>query len=317
MAEDGRNCRNGILVKIAVCLSGMIRTGLESSENIKSFIGELWNSCDFFIHTWDIEFQNPLSGEGWDHYHSVYSAGELSSLKLEKFKQIYNPKKFIVEKYWSKFSEIENSFPEIIPGHPRWWFPLFYSWGMSVKYKNTYELENNFKYDYCIKLRPDLIFSQFTKLKDYLHLINNNNFGVNQTWVTNSTKQCDDILFMSTSGIMDKAAGWWEYRIKSGEYKTEILPHTSFHNFLIDHVGVNIEDLNIQYLYNGTGPGQISLYREECSIFSPINEFNKCVECDSILYHGMKKEKITSISDIEYNKLRMHVYNTRSFFPET
>ena len=44
---------------IAVCLSGQIRTGIYAAPNIKRFIGDLWDNCDFFIHTWNV------SNEDW------------------------------------------------------------------------------------------------------------------------------------------------------------------------------------------------------------------------------------------------------------
>ena len=44
-------------MKIAVCFSGQIRTGIQNHPNIKEFFGKLYNECDFFIHTSRFETQ--------------------------------------------------------------------------------------------------------------------------------------------------------------------------------------------------------------------------------------------------------------------
>ena len=40
-------------MKIAVCFSGQIRTAVENFINIKNFLGDIYNDCDFFMHCWD------------------------------------------------------------------------------------------------------------------------------------------------------------------------------------------------------------------------------------------------------------------------
>jgi len=46
-------------MKIAVCLSRQVRTGADVFFSLKNYIGELWDNCDFFMHTWDIETTSP------------------------------------------------------------------------------------------------------------------------------------------------------------------------------------------------------------------------------------------------------------------
>ena len=41
-------------MKIAICFSGMIRTGVYAAPLIKKFIGRYYDNVDIFIHTWDI-----------------------------------------------------------------------------------------------------------------------------------------------------------------------------------------------------------------------------------------------------------------------
>ena len=45
-------------MKIAVCFSGQIRTGVQTAPNIKRYIGDLDTVCDYFVHTWDHQSPN-------------------------------------------------------------------------------------------------------------------------------------------------------------------------------------------------------------------------------------------------------------------
>ena len=87
-------------MKIAVCFSGQIRTGILTFKNIKNFIGELINQCDVFIHTWDVisEASSNLSIAG-------IPFKEPESL-FEEFSEIWKPKKMIVDNFinWQESS---------------------------------------------------------------------------------------------------------------------------------------------------------------------------------------------------------------------
>lgn len=301
-------------MRIAICFSGMIRTGPEAFSNIKRFIGEYWDVCDFFGHTWDLSFQNPLNSESWDHYNQHYKKSSCVGPVYDKFLELYKPKEFVLEPYWLTAKTIYNMFSSYIDEyrHPRWWFPLFYSWGKSIDYKSNYESRNNFTYDFCVKLRPDLLFSKDINLEMYLQYITDKEFGVNHIWKNSNGIQCDDIFFISKSAIMNRASTWWKYRIKSGEYKKDILPHASFNNFLINQVRAKPIDLGMSYL--GTNQN-ITLYRDECTMFD-INEFNKCSECDKLLFHNTNKSDLKYISDKEYLLLKITTLANRNFFPE-
>jgi len=50
-------------MKIAICLSGQMRTALYAWPNIKNFLGKLIDSTDFFIHTWDINSEKSVWGD--------------------------------------------------------------------------------------------------------------------------------------------------------------------------------------------------------------------------------------------------------------
>ena len=70
-------------MKIAICFSGMVRTGVKAYPSIKRFIGDLWGQCDFFMHTWDKDYHNVLTGELSTHFFETNVNLELDKTKLE------------------------------------------------------------------------------------------------------------------------------------------------------------------------------------------------------------------------------------------
>ena len=74
---------------IAVCLSGQIRTGIYAAPNIKRFIGDLWDNCDFFIHTWNVSNEKPTPKQAEDG--NLF--GDDQEINFETLNKIYNFKK--------------------------------------------------------------------------------------------------------------------------------------------------------------------------------------------------------------------------------
>ena len=154
-------------MKIAICFSGQIRTGVFASSSILNFIGDLLQHVDFFVHTWDTNTTKCMVANcKQQHQHSDVN-------DIDQFMEIYKPKVLQVENEEQVFKKFLDSCNGIIketrPGFG--WTYRFYSWKKSIEYKTQYEEQNNFKYDYVIKLRPDCIISPDVKLKDYLPLI--------------------------------------------------------------------------------------------------------------------------------------------------
>jgi predicted nucleotidyltransferase len=117
-------------MKIAVCFSGQLRTANHAASNLLRFFGNLFNDIDFYVHTWDINQYKP--------YYNIRHQEppeKIEPLEFEIFKEIYNPKRMVIEKY----SNMN--------------IPLFYSFSRSVEL-----IEGD--YDVVIKLRPDIIFSK-------------------------------------------------------------------------------------------------------------------------------------------------------------
>jgi hypothetical protein len=138
-------------MKIAVLFGGQLRTGVETSNSVLNFLGEYLPYCDFFVHTWDITTYKKGDYHGSHAKTFNWDAIKLKKEYLDEFLNIYKPLKFELTPFLQFRKEIEETDDYLMP-------PWAYSFWKSNELKKEYEIENNFKYDYVIKLRGDLIF---------------------------------------------------------------------------------------------------------------------------------------------------------------
>ena len=220
-------------MKIAVCFSGQIRTGVENYQNIREIFGELYNYCDFFIHTWNFcEYK-------------TYNTSNISKKpviepieKFEQIKKIYSPKKMIVDDKTIGYVNTVNYGIQ----------PLWYSFWKSVELKKQYELENNFKYDYVLKLRMDLILNYHTPSELFQEIITTkkNQFKTNQWYydldtISKNTPLSTDVFFISKSEEMDVTADYLWVLMKYYDNKDYI-------NLVYYLKEKNIESLKFSYV---------------------------------------------------------------------
>jgi hypothetical protein len=200
-------------MKIAICFSGQLRTGIENYPNIKEICADIYDDCDFFIHTWDF---------------CQYKSYNLSRIfkkptiepaeKFEKFKELYSPKKMVVD---GKHDDYINTLQHGIQ-------PLWYSFWKSVELKKQYELENNFKYDYVIKLRPDLVLNHHTsaELLNEIITTKKDEFKMIDWYGTDIVKHtplATDVFFIAKSNEMDIAANYLWFLLKQFRCKREYI----------------------------------------------------------------------------------------------
>ena len=250
-------------MRIAVCFSGQIRTGVEASENIIRYLGEFYPFCDFFIHTWDVNQNIQYCGS------RIFTPEEkVSKETLLKIKKIYNPNKMVVE----KFSKLKDAISPVGDSQKYLW----YSFNKSIQYKKEYEEKNNFKYDIVIKLRFDIIFDQERRFFKNFKLISNKMddtiYVENEPLIGDINKNLefiDDVFFFGSSKNMD---------IKSEYY--DIIFNDRYNGFeLFKYLKKNkINILQTDCHFAST------IYRKECVSFSPLNEFKDCAECDRYYY---------------------------------
>lgn len=157
-------------MKIALCLSGHLRTFDQTYYSMNQFILKKYNP-DIFVHTWDkLGFFCP--------YKSDRNLNQTSN-RLLQVEQLYRPKKIIVEN--SEFveqlkKEADDYAPHLknVPKHVGHMASMFYKIYACNELRKRFELENNVKYDWIIRSRTDLMFS---------HPLNIPNKEDNTVWI--------------------------------------------------------------------------------------------------------------------------------------
>ncbi len=194
-------------MKIAICFNGQIRDGIECSKNIIKYIDTLWDSCDFFVHTWDIETISHNIGLPSDKV--PFTQYPVDSFKINEFFECYRPKKICVE-------EFNNTETQNIQGGLRFnkelqknVVAMFESFYYCNQYKKEYEEALNFKYDYVIKMRPDLVFSSSKKLEDDLQQVDSKTFVYGAHAECYGEGRVEDVLWFATSDNMDKISKFY------------------------------------------------------------------------------------------------------------
>ena len=169
-------------MRIAVCLSGQPRTWRQCYDTWNFLFKELKRNenlretdieVDYFVHTWDFN-SKPYSvwtreRYGIEGFQAPPSDHQTSDEILDYIKTI-QPKQFLIEseaKSLSRKDEMDSRTQFRL--NTTKWCPL--SWASSQLYgimmaghlKRQYELDNGFKYDMCVRLRPDLYFNELNR----------------------------------------------------------------------------------------------------------------------------------------------------------
>lgn len=154
-------------MKIALCISGQMRTYRECYPNLYKFLLDPY-SPDVFIHTWsEIGFTHKTKPRN-----RIYWSSQVEEIDL---RSKYDPKYMIVEPFESEF--INNlkgvRVPRILqqyePVHYRGCLPMLYKIHACNAIKSKYMVENRICYDIVIRFRPDLMLHQ----KPPIHLAEN------------------------------------------------------------------------------------------------------------------------------------------------
>ena len=239
---------------IAVCFSGQIRTGIHAAPNIKRFIGDLWDNCDFFIHTWNVSNEKPTPKQARDG--NMF--GDKQEIDFETLNKIYNFKKI-------------NITPRMLLDRGSW-----LSWLLSVHLKQQHEIETNKKYDYVVKLRPDMIYHNSLTLIDMIKNTPSNSVSVMETFIYDGDQITDDGLYIADSKTMDLFVNFVNELPYLPPLKT---PHHALYNYAIEH-DIIINDLKCGYF-----SGNYTILRQHCISYCTLTEFEKCEKMDKLIYY--------------------------------
>ena len=189
-------------MKIALCFIGMIRTGVQASENIKYYFRSYYNHIDCFMHTWDRS-----EPKLW-HKDSIHAKNNAvsqsvtpidSALIIDQLKRKYNDKFISIEiENQSKFFDTPL-WKEYTNFSPQW-----YSWYKGISLVRDHEEKQNFKYDLIVKIRPDIIrpvdldFSE-----EMIHATTDKNKLYTLGY---DPRRIDDVMFLGSSDVMYRAS---------------------------------------------------------------------------------------------------------------
>lgn len=132
--------------KLAICISGEIRTAIETYPVFRNFFDGL--DYDVFIHTWD--------SSGDRKYGIPTDQIQESPQNIEEVRRLYKPKKIIVD-----------SGLKTVPIPFATYYGMFYSMMVSNHLRNEYEIENDCLYETVVKYRFDLVFPRDVKFPRY------------------------------------------------------------------------------------------------------------------------------------------------------
>lgn len=189
-------------MKIAVCFSGMIRTGAIAATWQNNFFDGA--DVDVFMHTWSTSKNKP-----WNPKSSMY---------------VIDKQKIIEENSIPKIVEFQNAlerpFVSLLVEDQRVWeksaiplsnhvSPLWYSWAKSIQLVKDYVKDSSTKYDIILKIRPDIIFPKTHQLvNEFEHFTQNKNIFYAMGY---ADFRIDDVLFFAAPEIMYRASKFYEW----------------------------------------------------------------------------------------------------------
>lgn len=152
-------------MKVALCLSGHLRTFRNTAKSLKDNIIDPLN-CDVFIHTWDV-LGSPTGKNPGDVNNQDTQIIDI----MPEIYDLLNPTLISIERQKDKLEELKFKTRDIIipidekqfiMQHIGLHISMFYSLYMSNNIRKEYEEENQIKYDMIIRCRPDIFLK--TKL---------------------------------------------------------------------------------------------------------------------------------------------------------
>jgi hypothetical protein len=241
--------------KVAICISGLMRTGLLAYPSFNEFFSDL--DADVFYHTW-----------------------ETSDVDVAHINKLYKPVNYRIDKPFPLTDEMG--------AHTMGSFGnMLYSIMMANELKKQHEIENNFRYDLVIKTRFDLVYRPTMRFPDYPYFPRTiySPHGSNGYVHTDMEHTgINDVIFWGDSQSMDIATNvYMYYKHVALVANQQILSGISFDpediyfsaGQLIQHRGVR---RNIHFhRYTGEAFGPIP-WREDVKHLDPIKDYDKIQE---------------------------------------
>jgi len=232
-------------MKVAVCISGQLRTYEKCYENLKKYILKPLNP-DIFIQVWD--------EVGASHKESE---GNKEKVCESKLLDMYHPKKIVIEErpigaddelYGKK---VPPKLKEIEPLHYKSALSMFYQINACNRLAVDYSKEQGFDYDVIIRIRPDSMFLE--KIPDIIfdRISNNQKLVYFADYAIDTKIQVCDKFALGTpdamtvySNVWDNIEGLW----KDPEGLNPPLTHKVGERLLKAHTD-NVKNLMVKPFY--------------------------------------------------------------------
>lgn len=236
--------------KVAICISGLPRTAIQSHSIFRNFFQSL-GEYDIFYHTWE----------------------EVTPAELNKIHSLYKPARY----------KVQPSIDRIANGS---FGNMLYSIMMANELKKSYEIDNDFRYDLVIKTRFDLVFPQHNRFPinnwdpRTIYCPGGNN-GINHTDFEHHG--INDIIFWGDTQSMDIATNaYMYYKHVALEKNKGLLSGSKFDTTNIYYSAGNLIydqciNRNIAITKYVTGIGEIP-WRTDVSHLDPVKDYNQIRE---------------------------------------
>jgi hypothetical protein len=219
------NSKKNTLKKVALLLSGQMRTFDYSQvlEKLNIFI-EKYN-CDVFISTWHergISVSSHISDEEKHEINgSLITRDNLNVIKNLKSVEIHNYENFLKNIEDQNIKNLLNqnnaskNYSKITS------YPQFFKRYCVNNLKNNYKKINNINYDVVIATRPDILFVH-NDIDQYFYNITNTLYHIN-TGVSYHPNRVYDIFLFSDEEVMDKICDCWTSYYECKNYPTDCI----------------------------------------------------------------------------------------------
>ena len=234
-------------MKVAVCISGQLRTGLKCLENQAHFFREL--DADFFLHTWTT------------NTNKRFPAGKEETAVprhvIRDYVSTLKPKRWAIEDQRLHFIGGKGAAP----------VALHYSWMKSVQLKQEHERHTGVNYDVVIKIRPDLLLRPS---RNPALTIAWKAYGKRKLIIENIPEWWkvmewhDDVMWFADNDTMNMATEYFEKAYVERSYSQAF-------GFYADEQGVDVD---------GTYEFSYAVYRKECEHLDPMTQYEECFECE-------------------------------------
>jgi hypothetical protein len=261
-------------MRVAVCFIGMIRAGIESSENLKQWMSHHYDNIDFFMHTWDITESKEWHRESTHFLTSKQPQNmykESSYFLIEKLKNIYD-NKFISVEVENQETFLQSPFYSCF----RQFSPQWYSWYKVMQLVDNYERQNGIRYDVVVKIRPDIIFPKERNLRE--EILNYCDDTSALYTLGYNPRRIDDVMFLGSSQIMKQSS---KFMMDVGNKQ-----------WTDNHLGEWLQRKGIKAL--NTAHTTYAIYRKEHveQGVSPM-QFNKCVNVERDYYAPYNVDRLS------------------------